>query len=129
MRMQKDQMYKLYLSNRLPIFLKRQNHRHPYAVFLNVWVVAVTQPPYVVDAQEFQNILDAHAYLHVGRVTHHVGASGKTVKLLAAACRRVVLICQVSPQSPEAEDLAPLQLLDEGQTVEQIAVHIVGDVP
>ena len=83
--------------------------------------------------QQLEDVVDAYAGFHVGRLVHdvaggHALARGEEEEVGIAALVGVVLVRQRAPQSADAEHLAPFQLLDEREAVEQLSVHVVAQV-
>ena len=82
--------------------------------------------------QQLEDVVDAHAGFDVGRMAHdmaggHAVAHREEEQVGIAAFVGVVLVGQCAPHAADAEHLSPLQLLDEGNAVEELPVHVVAE--
>ena len=82
--------------------------------------------------QQFEDVVDTYAGFDVGGIAHdmaggHAVAHREEEEVGVAAFVRVVLVRQCAPHASDAEHLSPLQLLDEGDAVEELSVHVVAE--
>ena len=89
--------------------------------------VAIGEPPYVVQTEDFQNVFDACTYFYIRLAAHQMAACRKLEEAFAAG--GIVAVAQVAVHAPARKDFAPLQFLQQGNAVEEPSVQIVGDVP
>ena len=83
--------------------------------------------------QQLEDVVDSYTGFNVRGIAHdvagrHTVAHRKQEQFGIVALVRVVFICQRSPKATDTEHFSPLQLLEEGNAVEQFAVHVVAQV-
>ena len=83
---------------------------------------------HVVYAEKLEDVVHARHQLHVGGVAvHEVGLGGQGEEqgvALVALQGGVVLVGEGAPHALEGDVLAPLEVLDEGDAVEQLAAEV-----
>ena len=90
---------------------------------------AVGESPYVVDAETFEEVVYADGGFHVGFVPHGCPPGiGRELNQVGVQVG-VVFVAEFSPPSTEGKHLCELELLEEGDVVEDGSVGPVGEVP
>lgn len=111
-----------------PLFplLELDSHRTTDAVRLDIGIIAIVETPNVVEAQELEDVLDTYAGFHIRSLAQRHRTLGESEE--AGALGGIILVREVSPKAPEAEDLAPFELFDKRDTVQQQTIHVVSNV-
>ena len=97
------------------------------SMFLDAWIIEVVDTAYIVDTEDLEDVVQTHIELHVRRGGHgmHDGDAITRGKLEEGGRGGwVVLGREMAVKSLEANDLAQLEVLDEGDAVEEFARKI-----
>ena len=86
---------------------------------------AVCESPYVFDAEEAEDVVEANGRFHVGGVVEGVDAHALGELRQVVVVFRVVAAAKVAPKGVEAEYFAQFEALNPGNVVEEGAVGVV----
>ena len=90
-------------------------------------MVIIVEAANIIDSEELEDVVHAGYKLPVWRLAKGIGVGRELEELLIIeVLARVVLAGQIAPNTLDGYIFTPLQLLDERNTVEQLAVHIPG---
>ena len=82
--------------------------------------------------QQFENVVDTYAGFQIRSTTHymagrHTVAHREEEQFVIVALIWVILIRKCSVHTTDTESFAPFQLFNEGNTIEQLPVHVISD--
>ena len=110
-----------------------ENHHNHEAdtTFARTGQVGIGQPTYILDVEQLEDVIDTGTHLHVGGVVHQVTGEATVAhreeeQIGVVALEGVVLVSQCAPHAFYLEHLAPLQLLNQWQAVEELTVEVIG---
>lgn len=90
-------------------------------------MVIIVEAANIIDSEELEDVVHAGYKLPVWRLAKGIGVGRELEELLIIeVLARVVLAGQIAPNTLDGYIFTPLQLLDERNAVEQLAVHIPG---
>ena len=90
-------------------------------------MVIIVEAANIIDSEELEDIVHAGYKLPVWRLAKGIGVGRELEEfLIIDVLARVVLAGQIAPNTLDGYLFPPLQLLDERNAVEQLAVHIPG---
>ena len=89
-------------------------------------MLEVVEAAHIVHAEDLQDVANADRHLHVRLMPiDGVGTLGELIKhVVGSILQRIVLVGQLAPNTAESDVLTQFQLLEERNTVEDLAVHI-----
>ena len=116
-------------SKRLQVFfLECGAHLQSDAMLMGSGQLVIVQAAHILNMYNLEDVMDAHAELHVRTIRiDDIAALGevhehRTARILVEM--GVVLLRQLAPQDTEAEPLAPLEFADERDAVEYLSVEV-----
>ena len=89
------------------------------------WFIKVSQSPHIFHMEQFEDVIDTKAHLYVWFLAVHQEAGWTIIarrehkQIFVASLVGVILVGKCSPHGTHTEHLAPLQVLNERDTVEQ----------
>ena len=90
--------------------------------------VEIVESAHEVDVEELEDVVHTHDELEVGLATvHDITAVGEVHQSVAAGVlrqERIVLVAEAAPEGVDGDVFAPLELLQQRDTVEKLSVHI-----
>ena len=90
-------------------------------------MVIIVEAANIIDSEELEDVVHAGNKLPVWRLAKGIGVGRELEEfLIIDVLARVVLAGQIAPNTLDGYIFTPLQLLDERNAVEQLAVHIPG---
>ena len=90
-------------------------------------MVVIVEAANIINSEELEDVVHAGYNLPVWRLAKGIGVGRELEELLIIeVLARVVLAGQIAPNTLDGYIFTPLQLLDERNAVEQLAVHIPG---
>ena len=90
-------------------------------------MVIIVESANIIYSEELEDVVHAGYKLPVWRLAKGIGVGRELEELLITdVLARVVLAGQIAPNTLDGYIFTPLQLLDEWNAVEQLAVHIPG---
>ena len=93
-------------------------------------MIQVVDTAHIIDSEELEDVVHTGYHLPIWRVAKGIGVVRELEDhIIRCILHRIVLVGELSPDSLHGYILAPLQLLDERNAVEKLAVHIPGYRP
>ena len=119
---------------------ERGAEHEAYAPLLRI-LLEVVDTMYILYMENLEDIVNTHDQLHIRSLGLHelrvVGKGSVMVKVSREieqtpivgilAQERIVLVREIAPEHVASQELTPLQLLEQGNTVEEPTVEVPGE--